>query len=820
MIKKNLALGVLASLDLTGSAYAATTSTTTQTKAAEAESVLVSGSVTTGIGALSNNTRRHSTTHVEVVSAKELMATGQTNVIAALAQMAPAINSPPAGGIGSNNVARLMILRNLGPDETLVLVNGKRRHLGANFNFNTGPATGSQPTDISLIPISAIDHVEIIMDGATALYGQEAIGGAVNIVLKSTPGKGSVNLQDSGYYAGDGVGIDGYGDYNFALGHHGGFLDLATQITHQQPTNRSGLNTSQKYFSLPDGSLDPREQKIGNDVNRIQGLSRSLSELFSANGSLPVTDKISLYTTTTYSHRDVDAPGFFRTANNDANVRAIFPNGFSPHLTTEENDFQVNGGIRGRDLYGWNWDAYVLYGRDQLRYGAYDTISPTYGLNSQTKFYNGTNIASDLTAGFKMSRDIPSSILAKPLGVELGGEYRHDTFQMTQGDTQSWGDGGVAILDGPNAGKAAAPGASAYSGTPPSAAGNHYRDIFDGHVNLDLWATKKWEWTLGGHATNYSDTITAFTGSIGTRYNFNKRWALRANINTGYRPPTLAGLYYSTIFSTPGYQSAYASSVSQIARLLGAEGRKGEYSRSYSVGIDATPVDNFHITANLYRIGINDRLESTSNFGGTSIEGLLESAGISGVRYVQYYTNPVDTVTNGGDVNATYLLNLPQGHSLQFGVNVNIADTQISRYRKTPSILAAYGQDYYNKFSQNDLLHTSPKNRETLSLVWHKGRYTLTIQEQRYGSVTFIVSPSQPSSTWTKVRPQWNTDINLDVGITERAHVTVGANNLFDKYPTQVSRAAAAPTGSYRYATYSPSGFMGGYYYVRGSFNF
>ncbi|MFT8515693.1 MAG: hypothetical protein ABF673_01305, partial [Acetobacter persici] len=200
--------------------------------------------------------------------------------------------------------------------------------------------------------------------------------------------------------------------------------------------------------------------------------------------------------------------------------------------------------------------------------------------------------------------------------------------------------------------------------------------------------------------------------------------------------------------------------------------------------------------------------------------GLLESAGISGVRYVQYYTNPVDTVTNGGDVNATYLLNLPQGHSLQFGVNVNIADTQISRYRKTPSILAAYGQDYYNKFSQNDLLHTSPKNRETLSLVWHKGRYTLTIQEQRYGSVTFIVSPSQPSSTWTKVRPQWNTDINLDVGITERAHVTVGANNLFDKYPTQVSRAAAAPTGSYRYATYSPSGFMGGYYYVRGSFNF
>ncbi|GLQ83139.1 ligand-gated channel [Gluconobacter sphaericus NBRC 12467] len=801
------------------SAKAAQVSALSQSKPSS-ESISVIGAQASAMSALSNMTPRHSTTNVEVVTAKQLLATGQTSVLAALAQTVPAVNSPPAGGIGSNNVARIMILRNLGPDETLILVNGKRRHVGANFNYNTGPATGSEPADISLIPLSAVDHVEIITEGATALYGQDAIGGAVNIVLKTGAHHGSVTLQDSGYYAGDGVGIDGYGDYGVALGHNGGYMDFAAQVTHQQPTNRSGLNTTQKYFSLPNGQRDPRESIIGNDVNRIQGLSRSMLETFSANGSVPLSNDVELYNTTTYSHRDVDAPGFFRTSNNDSNVRAIFPNGFSPHLTAEENDFQVNGGLRGKNLLGWSWDLYTTYGRDQLRFGAYDTISPTYGLDSQTKFYNGTDISSELTSGFKASRHYNLGFLPKPLGVEFGGEYRHDTFQMTQGDTQSWGNGGVPILDGPDKGQLASPGASAYAGTPPSAAGNHYRDIFDGHVNFDAWATKKWEWTAGGHAVNYSDTITAYTGSVGTRYNFSKRWAVRGNINSGYRPPSLGGLYYSTISSTPSYTTAYEASNSTVTRLLGGEGRKGEYSRSYSIGIDATPVDNFHLTANLYRIGINDRLESTSNFGGTAIENLLQEQGISGVRFVQYYTNPVDTVTNGGDINATYLWHLPQGHSLEFGVYVNIADTEISRYRKTPAILAAYGQSYYNQFSQNDLLRTSPKNRETLSLTWHKGRYTVSVQELRYGSVIFIVSPTQASSLWTHVRPQWNTNINLDVALTKKWHVSVGANNLFDKYPTQVNPAAAAPTGSYRYATYSPSGFMGGYYYAKASFNF
>ncbi|MBB2171806.1 TonB-dependent receptor plug domain-containing protein [Gluconacetobacter asukensis] len=784
------------------------------------ESISVQAARSGAATVLSDSTRRHSTTNVTVVSGQQLLQTGQTSVVAALAQMAPALNSPPSAGIGSNNLARVMILRNLGVDETLILVNGKRRHLGANFGLGVGPASGSDPADIGLIPISAIDHIEIITEGATALYGQEAIGGAVNIVLKSNINKGSFTLQDSGYYAGDGVGIDGYGDYGVALGSHGGYLDFAGQVSHQQPTVRSGPNTTQKYFAMPDGSLDPREAKLGDEVNRIQGLNRSMLETFSVNAMVPLSDRVELYNTTTYAHRTVETPGFFRNPNADANVRAIFPNGYNPKLTYEENDFQVNGGLRARNVVGWNWDFYVLYGRDQLRSGAYDTLSPTFGLNSQTTFYDGSFITSDLSAGFKASRGISLPFLVKPLAVEFGGEYRHDTYQMTVGDYQSYANGGVPILDGPHKGNLASPGASAYSGTPPSSAGNHYRDIFDGHINLDGWITPKWEITAGGHAVNYSDTITAYTGSIGTRYNFNSRWAIRGSVNTGYRPPTLAGLYYSTIFSSPGYQTLYASSVSQVAHLLGAEGRKGEYSRSFSLGIDATPVDNFHLTANIYRISINDRLESTSNFGGTSIEDLLASVGVVGVRYMQYYTNPVDTTTNGADVNATYLWNLANGHSLQFGFYANVADTEISRYRSTPSILAAYGQQYYNQFAQNDLLRTSPKNRETWSLTWHKGRYTIGLQELRYGSVIYIINPSDPANLWTKVRPQWNTDLSFDVALTRRAHLTVGANNLFDKYPTRVSRKASAPTGSFQYATFSPSGFMGGYYYAKFSMTF
>lgn len=782
------------------------------------EAIQVSGARLAGNSARSVTTKVHSTTQVTVVTAAEMKATGQTNVMAALSQLSPSITSPAIGGSGSAGFTRTMTLRNLNADETLILVNGKRRHLGANFLQTAG---GTDPSDISLIPMSAIDHVEVITEGATALYGPDAIGGAVNIILKTDNHGGSLSAQNSGFYQGDGQAVDITGDYGFKLGKHGGYMNLAGQFTNQLASNRSGLYPKQTYFNLPDGSEDPRAARLGRNLSRNLGVVRNQLDTFSANGAIPLAENIEFYTTDTYSHRDAWVPEAFRPAADDETVRSLHPNGMTPYLNMTQNDFQVNNGIRGR-FQKWSWDAYVNYGRDDQRYNMQDSDNPTYGNQSQTYFYDGSNIASSLNTGFKVSRHFDTGFLPRPLNLEFGAEYRHDTFQMTAGDLQSWSDGGVAILDGPNAGNKAAAGAADHSGTPPALASDSRRDIYDGHVNLDFFVTKNWEWTLGGHAINYSDTTTVTTGSIGTRYNINKRWAIRGSVNTGYRPPTLAQLNYYYAAQGPTYTTVQLPSNSAAARALGSRGLKGEYSRSYSIGIDATPMDNWHLTANLYRIAINDRLANSTQFGGPALEGLLGDIGFPNVQYASYYTNPVNTVTNGGDLSTDYTFHFERYGTLRVAMGLNFADTEITHFNQTPGQLSQLGLQYFNNVSQNALEHQYPKNSENISVNWKIGKFSLFAQEQRYGSYTYILSPGLAQKDWSQINPSFITNVEFGYDVLPRLHLAVGANNLFNKYPTKINRALNVKyqSGIFTYPQTSPYGFNGGMYYVKGNWSF
>lgn len=769
---------------------------------------------------LSPSTRRHGTVNVQVVTAQELVRTGQANAMAALEQLMPSVSSPSFSGVGSNRFIRTMQLRGLSADQTLILVNGKRRHLTANFNANAGPNAGTEPADLSMIPLSAIDHIEVITEGASALYGQDAIAGAVNIVLKHDTGGGSLNFVDSGYYAGDGVGVNGYGDYAFKLGRSGGYLDVAAQIQNQLPTNRSGLYTGAMYAPLANGQVDPRTALVGRDFNRIEGLPHTTAETLSVNGALPLTDRIRTYLTATYGHRTVSEQVSFRNPANDATVRALYPNGFIPLMGMSENDFQLNGGVQGTSA-GWAWDGYVTYGRDDERYTTLNSDNPTFGLASKTNFYDGSDVASQLVAGFKASRNFRPSFLAGPLSVEFGGEYRHDTFQLIAGEYQSYANGGVRVLDGPHAGVLATPGASGHIGAAPATASATARDVFDGHANLTFHILPKWEWTLGGHVVNYSNLATTETGSVGTRYDFNPRWAIRANFNTGYRPPTLGQENYFYTSTFPTYTFAQLPTTGAAARALGGGPLKGEYSRSYSIGIDAHPVDHFTLTANLYRIAINDRMANSTQFGGLGVENILTNLGLDGIRYVQYYANPVNTVTNGGDVSASYDLDLKRYGQWTFMVGVNFSDTEITHYNRTPSQLVALGQPYFDAYARNTLLHSAPKNREMLGITWHRDKWTVQFQEQRYGALTYIANPSLPSSEWTNVHPGYISNLTVGYDITPRWSVSIGAQNLFNKYPNQVSKVAqASSTGTFKYPYYSAYGFMGGYYFAKLSLKF
>ncbi|ACI52031.1 TonB-dependent receptor plug [Gluconacetobacter diazotrophicus PA1 5] len=790
------------------------------------EDITVSGTAAPGNNVLSTSTRRHSTTQVTVISASDLKATGQTNLIQALSQMMPSVSAPPLPGVGNNAFVQTMQLRGLSADQTLILVNGHRRHLGANFNANAGPNWGTEPADISLIPVGAVDHIEVITEGATALYGQDAIAGAVNIVLKEDTQGLSADFKNSGYYAGDGQALDGSITKGFAIGRHGGYLDLSAQITHQLPTSRTGdyINPAtypnDLYYALPGGQVDPRAAALGRNIQRILGIPKQTRESISANMGIPITDSIKFYSTDTYGHRRVNAAENFRSAADDLTVNAIWPNGMQPYLDLEENDFEVDNGFKGTTA-GFNWDTYVNYGRDIQRYWMQDTDNPTYGVNSPTKFDTGSAVTSQLTAGFRASHALRLGFLPKLANVEFGAEYRRDMFAMGPGVYESYGDGGVPILEGPNAGKTANPGSADHAGNPPLAVTNQNRDVYDGHVNLDFYVLPRWEWTLGGRATSYNNLATVTTGSVGTRYNFSDRFALRASINTGYRPPTLGQEYYfySAPFAT--YSIDQLPSNSAPARALGAHALKGEYSRSYSVGVDATPVDNWHVTGNLYYIAINDRLASTTTLGGAGVGALLASAGLGNVTYASYYTNPVNTATYGGDIATDYSLPTRRLGTFRFAFSVSLTDNEIRSSNAVPQVLQSMNLAYFNQYARTVLLHSAPKNRENLSMNWSRGRWSAFVQESRYGSLIYAATPSLPTNLWLVQRPAFITNIEVSYRVLPQWTVAVGANNLGDKYPTRLNpKSIATSFNAYKYSFFSPYGFNGGMYYVRTGLNF
>ncbi|NHN89254.1 TonB-dependent receptor plug domain-containing protein [Acetobacter conturbans] len=739
------------------------------------------------------STPQHSTTQVTVVTGAELLKTGQSNVLSALAQANPAITTAALPGGGASSFVQTMQLRGQSPDDTLILINGHRRHIGANFNSNSGTNWGSEPADISLIPVSAIDHIEVITEGASALYGQDAIAGAVNIVLKKDTHGGSVNFKNSGFYAGDGQALDGSANYGMAIGNKGGYLDLAAQVAHQMPTTRGG----DFYGTL---FSDSRNETANRNVQRGLGIPKSTLETLSENMAVPFGQGFEFYSTSTFSHRRANVAETYRSAAaTDSWINpTLYPNGNQPYITMDQYDFQTDNGIRTHK-FGFAWDAYVTYGRDQQKYGTKDSENVSIPGSTQTSFYDGSSIASELTAGLRGSRSFRTSLLPREINLRFGAEYRHDTFQMTEGEPASWE--GLGATDHP--------------GNVPLAVTDQNRDVYEGNVNLDFHITKKWEWTLGGRAASYNNLATVETGSIGTRYDFNKRWAIRANINTGYRPPTLGEMSYFYSAPYPGYTVDQIPANSAIAKYLGAGKMKGEYSRSYSIGLDASPIDNFHITGNLYYIAINGRLGSTKSYSvdtsDTTLMNLLSAASLTSATTLSYYANLYNTQTFGGDLNANYTLHTNRYGKFVFSMGINFSDNEIRSAK----------DNLVNEYTKQMVLHAAPKNREQISVNWEMGKWSFFVQEMRYGSIIYMASPTGAGSVPFKQNPGFITNLELDYKIMPRWTVGVGANNAGNKYPTHISRIIAnTQQGLSKYASYSPYGFNGGMYYVKTSLDF
>lgn len=788
---------------------------------------------------------------VDVITAQEVQASGFTQTTQIIRSLIPSFNSPESSITDGTDHVRPATLRGLGPDQTLVLVNGKRRYTSAILHVNGSVGRGSTGVDLNAIPANMIERIEVLRDGAAAQYGSDAIAGVINIVLKKSTGLdasfsygqhasyeergyapnqalpdggSTAGFQDSQFYPGvedvwrlDGKTSNLHVGYGFELPNNGQ-LYVAGQYRDRGRTNRSGLDPRPNYFPLQNGDPDPREFTFDRNNHRYgQGELLDVSGFF--NGEMEINDNSRVYAFGGISMREGETGGFYRRGSDNRTLRAYYPDGFLPLISSEISDRSIGVGIKGRTS-AWNYDLSQTYGHNAIRYGVKNTVNTSMGVGSPTRFHAGTLSFDQATTNLDLVKTMDIGT-ASPLSVAMGAEYRYELYRLIRGDAESYTDGGVPIQDGPNAGDAAATGSQVFPGFSPANEQNEAR--YSGALYIDLETDIITPWTVGiaGRLESYSDFGNVATGKIATRYELFQGFALRGAVSTGFRAPSLAQSYFSSIATVfidgDPFEVGTFPVTSRAARALGAEDLEAETSVNLSGGFTFER-GNFSLTADAYRITIEDRVVFTENFTGGGIPNFLQGQGINATGG-RFFTNAVDTETQGIDITARYGVNINPESQMRFTVGFNYNETEITNKDEiqTPENLEGltdtplFGRVEIGRFEVGQ-----PSTNLNVMANYTTGPWGLMVRGVRYGEIEVLRSDPSEDQIYGSML---STDIELNYSFSENVRVALGGNNVLDQYPDKTFQGNSF-NGIFQYSGFSPSGFGGRYLYSRVTLNF
>ncbi|MFJ3049921.1 TonB-dependent receptor plug domain-containing protein [Pseudomonas nitroreducens] len=744
---------------------------------------------------------------VDVISSKQLEATGQGDLTRALSRVLPSLNLPASSGFGSTSVVRPISLRGLNGDQVLVLVNGKRRHNSALLNNGTYLNSGSQPVDLDMIPTALVDHVEVLRDGASAQYGSDAIGGVINVVLKQTDHGGRLaTTYGQNYENGDGETARQSGNIGFELGNEG-FVNLALDYKHQNVSDRS----DNAPYTDSAGNTSLQHTYYGTGLPKVENFSLGY------NAELPVNDALTLYSFSTYTNRESSKPLAFHQPASFNGIPTPYPEGIEDDLRFIENDFQFAFGGKG-EAAGWDYDLSTTYGQDHARATLTDTYNLSYGADSPTNVDTGVKTFSQWTSNLDLTRAFDLG-LAKPTQVSWGLEHRYENYKIGKGEYASYGYGDYQY--GAN-GALIAPGTISGAGTTPADAASKGRTSYAGYGEIGQDFTDKWHVDLAGRYEHYNDGSGVTTnGKLSTRYQLTPILAVRGTASTGFRAPSLAQQIYSSTSqsSVNGNLLDYRNVAvdSDVAKALGASTLKPEKSTNYSVGLTLQPTPASSLTIDAYQIKIRDRIAQTGYLGGTTaIRDILVDAGLNPNQYVTYFTNALDTTTRGVDIVGDYRQELGAYGSIRYNAGFNWNTTEIDKIHASSVAQSALGPDGgYDRQRQGNLKHGQPESRLLLGADWSIGQFDVSLNLTRYGEYTQYGTAEVYDRTFD---PQWITDLNVDYHLTRNLTLTAGANNLFNVYPDRTNLPSTS--GAFPYGNFSPYGTTGGYWYTGLAYNF
>ncbi|WP_371917129.1 TonB-dependent receptor plug domain-containing protein [Pseudomonas sp. QS1027] len=779
-------------------------------EASNQDDLTLSTVVVTGNRGGEQRTVTSSPVPIDVVSAKQLQSTGKPGLMEALSALIPSLTLPEKTGWDASGMARAPNLRGLSAAEVLVLVNGKRRHTSATLNIN-GINTGAAPADLDFIPISAIDHVEVLRDGAAAQYGSDAIAGVINVILKADTSGTSVTNAGIGY-DGKKQTVQQSLNKGFEIG-DGGILQLALDVRSQNDDNKASANgyTYEQAYGL-----------AGKSTYGGYGTPKINLQTLGYNAELPIDDRFSLYSFTTYSHRKAEQGQNFRlpTITNTITTGPNgYPAGYVPTWYIDEDDFQAAFGGKGK-VGRWDWDLSTTYGRNAAEQGTWDNQNPSLGEATPNSFKSGTWISTELTTNLDFKRGFDIG-LQKPLDLSYGFEHRRDGYEVKAGDWASYADGGYCVAPG----NCASSGAQVTNGISPDEASSASRNSLASYVDVGFNPVPDWYVGTALRYEHYNEGVGATrSGKLTTRYDFTPQFAVRATVSNGFRAPSLANSLFSARSTTYGVVDGVYQSInygvlpvgSAAARALGAENLKPERSTNFSLGFTLTPSERLSLTADAYVINLRDRITLTNTLLGSEVTQVLLNNGINSTSGGQYFINGADTRTKGVDLVGNYSQDLARFGSLKWTAAFNWNQTQILDYKASTSILGT-PYELMDRQARNLITDIQPKTKLILGGDWSIDRFNLNLALTRYGAYK-EVNDANDRSLDRVYGAKWIADLDLGYNLTHDLNIAIGAKNLFDTYPKKQGVPSSTMVSSY--GTYSPFGFTGGYYYTRLTYAF
>ncbi|MFU8926696.1 TonB-dependent receptor plug domain-containing protein [Acinetobacter puyangensis] len=816
----------------TGSLYAADstsniTASVDEKDVKQLESVVVVGS-RGGI-----RTVTESPSPVDVISGEELLKHGNSIALQdVLAKLVPSfkVDTIKSWTNAYAAVARQAGLRNLGGGYTLVLVNGKRRHVGAQYVTDRNSIEGFQAADLNLIPVTAIARIEVLRDGAAAQYGSDAIAGVINIVLKSNDNGGSLSATYGGraHYSDDekrnGETFQANGNIGLPLGNDG-FINLAFDYKNQDDLTRAGVARGSFYSSI-NGQPDPREETIKRRNFRA-GVPSIEATNISYNAELPVNDSTSVYSFTTAGWRKATTGLGYRRPNATSIVEEIYPDGVAPAMNLDEFDYQSVLGVKGKTTSGWSWDVSTSYGKDSQDTDTTDNLNPSLGPTSPTAFGLQKYEAYQWVTNLDLNKVFDIGIGVNPLNVAWGIDYREEGWSSKALDELAYINGGYQFQTGGKAGQFGSVGVVGAAIVLPEDEADINRSNTAAYLDLGLDVTQDWFVGVAGRYEHYDDSSgNTFNGKLTSRYAFNPSFAARGTISTGFVAPSLVQQGYGTTGIGYGpingvYADRYTKLVrtdSAIAQALGAQPLKPIKSNSYSLGLTFNPLNNLNIAIDGYRIELKDRIASTATLTGADITQILSNQGFPSVQGASYFANLFDTTTNGVDVVVDYTQRLEDLGRIRWSLGFNYSENKIDKIADTPEVLKNINVNRVNQEIIGSLTVSNPKTKFTLGADWQLNKFDINARLSRYDSVRQLNSIESLNQ---KFGAKWIVDLVGTYHVTDSLSFALGADNLFNTYPDKsVIMNGLDISGGSLYPDISPFGSYGGYYYGRINYRF